>query len=223
MGKFSLLFLPPSLLPFSYSLLFPSSLLSFYSLSPPLSFSMSSPFILILNVQLDGFSHMNYYCSVSQLCPTLRPHGLQHARPPCPSPTPEACWNSCRSSWWCHPVVSSSVAPFSSRPQSGSFPMSQLFTSGGQSIGVSASASVFPMNMTHSHNHYPEKRHVSSIPRKIPCAIEVSIYPTSSTTIYQFHLFDIVWALPSLLPLNILTVRFTQLLCVAVSNFLLAV
>ena len=80
---------------------------------------------------------------------SLRPHGLQHARPPCPSPTPGVYPNSCPSSRWCHPTISSSVFPFSclqSFPASGSFPMSQLFASGGQSIGASASASVLPMN-----------------------------------------------------------------------------
>ena len=81
---------------------------------------------------------------------SLRPHRLQHARPPCPSPTPRACSNPCPSSQWCHPTISSSVIPFSSClqsfPESGSFPMSQLFASGGQSIGVSASTSVLPMN-----------------------------------------------------------------------------
>ena len=90
--------------------------------------------------------------SVAQLCLTLRkPHGLQHARPPCPSPIPGACSNSCPSSWWCHPTILSSVIPFSSCPQSfpasGSFPMNQFFASDGQSIGVSASASVLPMNI----------------------------------------------------------------------------
>ena len=80
---------------------------------------------------------------------SLRPLELQHARPPCPSPTPGVCLNSCPSSWWCHPAISSSVIPFScplSLPASESFPLSQLFTSGGQSIGVSVSASVLPMN-----------------------------------------------------------------------------
>ena len=80
---------------------------------------------------------------------SLRPHESQRARPPCPSPTPRAHSNSCPSSQWCHPTISSSVIPFSSRlqsfPASGSFPVSQLFTSGGQSIGVSASASVLPI------------------------------------------------------------------------------
>ena len=82
---------------------------------------------------------------------SLRPHESQHIRPPCPSPTPGVYSNSCLSSWWCHPAISPSVAPFSSScpqslPRSWSFPMSQLFASGGQSIGVSASASVLPMN-----------------------------------------------------------------------------
>ena len=89
--------------------------------------------------------------SVSQLCLTLwDPHGLQHARPPCPSPTPGVYSNSCPLSQWCHPTISSSVVPFSSHlqsfPTSGSFPMSQFFPSGGQSTGVSASTSVLPMN-----------------------------------------------------------------------------
>ena len=78
-------------------------------------------------------------------------HGLQNARLPCPSPTLRARLNSCPSSRWCHPTISSSVIPFSSRlqsfPASGSFPVSQFLTSGGQSIGASASASVLPMNI----------------------------------------------------------------------------
>ena len=82
---------------------------------------------------------------------SLQPHGLQHARLPYPSPTPEACSDSCPSSQWCHPTISFSVIPISSClqsfPESGSFPVSQLFTSDGQSIGVSASASVLPMNI----------------------------------------------------------------------------
>ena len=82
---------------------------------------------------------------------SLRPHGLQHFRPPCPSPTPGACSDSCPSSQWCHPTILSSVDPFSSClqsfPTSGCFLRSQFFTSGGQSIGASASASVLPMNI----------------------------------------------------------------------------
>ena len=82
---------------------------------------------------------------------SLRPHGLQHARLPCPSPTRRAYSNSCPSYWWCHPTISSSIIPFSSClqsfPASGCFQMSQFFASGSQSIGVSASASVLPMNI----------------------------------------------------------------------------
>ena len=80
----------------------------------------------------------------------MRLHELQHARRPCPSPTLRVCSNSCPSSWWCHQTISSSVIPFSclqSLPASGSFSVSQVFVSGGQSIGVSALASVLPMNI----------------------------------------------------------------------------
>ena len=88
--------------------------------------------------------------SVAQSCPTLWPHESQHARPPCPSPTPKVHSNSLPSDQWCHPAISSSVVPFSSCPQSlpasESFPMSQLFAWGGQSIRVSALASVLPKN-----------------------------------------------------------------------------
>ena len=91
------------------------------------------------------------FSSVVQSCPTLWHHGLQHGRLPCPSPTPRACPNSCPSSQQCHPTISSSVVPFSfhlqSFPASGSFQMSQFSASGSQSIGVSASASVLPMNI----------------------------------------------------------------------------
>ena len=88
--------------------------------------------------------------SRSVVSDSLQPHESQRSRPPCPSPTPRVYSNSCPSSWWCHPAISSSVIPFSSCPQSlpasGSFPVSQLFTWGGQSIGISASVSVLPMN-----------------------------------------------------------------------------
>ena len=91
---------------------------------------------------------VQFSCSV--LSNSLRPHESQHNRPPCPSPTPRVHPNSCTSSWWCHPAISSSVVPFSSYlqflPASESFPMSQLFAWGSQSIGVSALASVLPMN-----------------------------------------------------------------------------
>ena len=90
-----------------------------------------------------------FSCSVMSF--SLQPHRMQYARLPCPSPSPRACSNSCPLSQWCHPTISSSVIPFSSHlqsfPTSGSFPMSWLLTSGGQSIGASASASVLPMNI----------------------------------------------------------------------------
>ena len=93
-------------------------------------------------------SSVQFSCSV--MSDSFRPHGLQHTRPPCPSLTPGVYPNPCPSSQWCHPTISSSVVPFSSClqsfPASGSFQMSQLFTSGGQSIRVSASTSVLSMN-----------------------------------------------------------------------------
>ena len=101
-----------------------------------------------------GFFQMNQLSvqfSHSVMSDSLWPHGLQHTRLPCPSPSPRACSNSWPSSQWCHPTISFSVIPFSSGFQSfsgsGSFPVSQFFTSGGQSIGASMSASVLPMNI----------------------------------------------------------------------------
>ena len=95
-----------------------------------------------------AFSSAQFSCSV--VSDSLRPHEPQHARPPYPSPTPRIHPNTCPLSQWCHPTISSSVTHFSSCPQSfpasGSFQMSQLFASGGQSIGVSASTSVLPMS-----------------------------------------------------------------------------
>ena len=91
------------------------------------------------------------FSSVTQLCLILQPYGLEQARLPCPSPTPRAYLNSSPWNRWCHPTILSSVILFSSRlqsfPASGSFPMNQLFVSGGQSIVASASASVLPMNI----------------------------------------------------------------------------
>ena len=102
----------------------------------------------ILSLSLILTFSVQFICSV--MSNSLRPHGLQHARPPCPLPTPGVYPNPCPLSRWCHPTISSSIAPFSSCPQSfpasGSFQMSQLFASGGQSIGVSASTSVLPVN-----------------------------------------------------------------------------
>ena len=95
--------------------------------------------------------NVSVHFSHSVVSDSLWPHGLQHAKLPCPSPTPRACSNSCPLSRWCHPTISSSDVPFSSClqsfPPSGSFPMSQLFAWGGQSIRVSTSASALPMNI----------------------------------------------------------------------------
>ena len=100
-----------------------------------------SPTLTLSSVQFSRSFVSNY----------LWPHGLQHTRPPCPSPTPGVYSNSCPLSWWCHPTITSSVIPFSSclqyLPAWGYFQMSQFFTSGGQSIGVSASASALPMSI----------------------------------------------------------------------------
>ena len=97
-----------------------------------------------------GVHQFQFQVSRSVVSDFLRPHEPQHARPPCPSPTPRVHPNPCPLSQWCHPTISSSVVPFSSCPQfsqaSGCFQMSQLFTSGGQGIGVSASNLVLPMN-----------------------------------------------------------------------------
>ena len=97
---------------------------------------------------LSCFSSVQFSCWV--VSDFLGPHEPQHSRPPCPSPTPGVYPNPCPLTWWCHPTISSSVVPFSSCPQSfpasRSFQMSQFFTSDGQSIGISASTSVLPMN-----------------------------------------------------------------------------
>ena len=97
------------------------------------------------------FTRTSVQFSRSVVSDSTQPHGLQYTRLPCPSPTPRVYPNSCPLSWWCHPTISSSVVPFSSSlqsfPASGSFLMNQFFTSGGQSIGVSASTSVLPMSI----------------------------------------------------------------------------
>ena len=99
----------------------------------------------------NSYNNPSIQFSHSVLSDILWPHGLQHARPPYPSPTPGACSSSCPLSQWYHPTISSSVVPFSSClqsfPASGSFKMSQFFPSGGQSIGILASASVLPKNI----------------------------------------------------------------------------
>ena len=119
-------------------------------------------FAIIVNVFLSFIVSLNWYLwklliqfssvqfSHSVMSHSLRPHELQHARPPCPSPTPRVHRNSCPSSQWWHPAIASSVVPFcscfQSLPASESFPMSQLFEWGGQNIGVSALASFLPKN-----------------------------------------------------------------------------
>ena len=109
-------------------------------------------FPILLLLTYGKFPHLSsVQFSHAVMSDSLRPHGLQHTRPNCPSPISRACSNSCPLSQWCHPTISSFVVPFSScfqsSPASGSFPMSQFFASGSQSTGVSALASVFPMNI----------------------------------------------------------------------------
>ena len=122
--------------------------------------------------------------SCSVMSNSLQPDGLQHARLPCASPSHRACSNSRPSSQWCHPTISSSVVPFSSClqsfPASGSFPMSQLFTSGGQNIGVSTSASLLPMNI---QNWFPlELTDLNSLQPK-------GLSSVFSNTTFQKHQF----------------------------------
>ena len=117
-------------------------------------FNSSKWFIILYYVKTTNYGHefsLLLWFNCSDVSNSLQSHGLQHARPPCPSPSPGTCSSSCPSSRWCHPTISSSVVPFSSClqsfPASGSFPMSQFFTSGGQSTGILASASVLPKNI----------------------------------------------------------------------------
>ena len=118
------------------------------------SLRLSSSYSIFWDTFYDLSSSVQFSCSV--VSDSLWPHELQHARPPCPSPTPRVYPNPYPLSCWCHPTISSSVVPFSSClqsfPASGSFLMSQSFASGGQSIGVSASASVLPM---HTQDWFP--------------------------------------------------------------------
>ena len=141
--------------------------LDFPPTTTPLHPSRSSQSTKLNALSCTAASHYLFYtsarlCSVAQLCPTLRPHGLWHARPPCPSPIPRAYSNSCPLSRWCHPTIPSSVIPFSSRlrsfPASGSFPGSQFFTRGGPSTGASVihrvvyiceSSPSHPLNSSH--------------------------------------------------------------------------
>ena len=119
-----------------------NSLLTKGSNKPSQRNSLSSLMSSALALRQRGYGYSVQF-SHAVMSDSLQPHGLQHARLPCPSPSPGACSNSCPPSQWCHPTISSSVVPFSaclqSCPASGSFPMSQLFPSGSQSIGASAS------------------------------------------------------------------------------------
>ena len=114
-----------------------------------LTFAEKHFYVCLINSMTPFDSSVQFSCSA--MSDSMRPQGLQHDRLPCPSPTPRAYSNSCPSSWWCHLTTSSSVIPFSSClqsfPASGSFPVSQLFTSGDQNIGASASPSALPMNI----------------------------------------------------------------------------
>ena len=122
---------------------------------PPNPLNFFCEFKIVLENQRTDILMFSVQFSHSVMSNSLWPHELQHARLPCPSPTPRTCSNSCPLSQWCHPTISSSVVPFSSCPQSfpatGSFPVSHFFSSGGQSIGVSASASSF---IIHPSNEY---------------------------------------------------------------------
>ena len=143
----------------NYTRVIPSSLGSRQwdsSASVIMSASSQTTYVFIYKVNPEQMcsncSGSHQFSSVSQLWPnSLWPHGLQYTRLPCPSPTPGACSNTCPLSQWCHPTISPSVVSFSSClqsfPESESYPVSQFFPSGSQSIGVTASASVLPMNI----------------------------------------------------------------------------
>ena len=124
--------------------------------------------------------------SRSVMSDSLWPHRLQHARRSCPSPTPRAYLNSCPSSWWCHPTISSTVVPFSSCLQSFWASVSQFFASGGQSIGVSASASVLPMNI---QNWFPRDSQESSPSpqfKSIKSSVLSFLYSSTLSSIHDY-------------------------------------
>ena len=138
-------------LAYSVISLFPHSLVIFHVFYIYENINIYMFSFVIVSSELMRLSICCYCCSVAQSCLTLWRHKVQYARLPHPSLSPWVCSNSCSLSRWCHPTISSSVTPFSSClrffPASGSFPMSHVFASGGQSIGASASASVLPMNI----------------------------------------------------------------------------
>ena len=154
---------------------------------------------------------------VAQSCPTLWPHGLQHARPPCPSPSPEVCPSSCPLHWWCHPAMSSSDALFSFCPRyfpaSGTFPVSQLLSSDDQNAGVSASVSVLPMNIqgwfllrllvgspcsprgSQESSPTPQFKGINSLALHLlysPAITTIVIYNSSDSPVWPF-LFNPLW------------------------------
>ena len=138
-------------------------------------------------------------CSATKSCLTLWPHGLQHFRLPCSSLSPRVCSNSCPLSWWCHPPISSSVVPFSclqSFPASGSFPVSQFCTSGGQSIEVAAVTSVFKI--------------LQWLPILLTGKAEVLLYMGCFRGILKFYLSTPIWPPCSL---NISSMLWPQGLC----------
>ena len=142
----SLMVLPVADLHFARHLNFQSQWRTYFCFLFPCTYFITMSYCFLCHIS--QFSSIEFSCSVESN--SLWCHESQHARPPCPSPTPGVHTNSCPSSQWCHPAISSSVVPFSSCPQSlpasESFLMSQLFAWGGQSIGVSALASVLPKN-----------------------------------------------------------------------------
>ena len=160
--------------------------------------------------------------SPSVVSDSLQPHGLQHTRLPCPSPFPGACSDSCPSSLWCRPTISSSVVPFSTRlqsfPASGSFPMSWLFTLGGLGIQASASASVLPMNM--------EGWFLLGLMGLISLLFKGLPRVLSSTTVQKYQFFNArpslwsnshihTWLLEKNLPKIILLLYISHLFCLS--------
>ena len=145
---------------------------------------MSLFLCMVLESVLVSFFYMLFF-SLSVVSDSLQPHGLQHSRLPCLSLSPRVCSNSCSLHQWCHPIILSSFVPFSFCPQSflasGSFPVNQLFASGGQSIGASASASVLPMSI---QGWFP-----LGLTGLISLLSNVLSRVFSNTTVWKYHFF----------------------------------